>query len=149
MRSYTIIMGSYGRQVGINFKFGGIVANTLNALRVIWVVQEDKGVDVARRVVESLYRQYFEEEQPPSSSQTLLRACKDAGIAEAEAQKLVEDENDGSIDVKRVIREQVANGVDSVPCVTFEGKKRDFTLIGAKEVDEYVKTMEQVLKESS
>jgi len=33
--------------------------------------------------------------------------------------------------------------------VIIEGKRRDFTLQGAKEVDEYVKTLEQVIKESN
>jgi predicted DsbA family dithiol-disulfide isomerase len=47
------------------------------------------------------------------------------------------------------IREQAGNGVDSVPYIVFEGKRRDFTLIGAKEVGEYVKTLEQVVKEAS
>jgi predicted DsbA family dithiol-disulfide isomerase len=38
--------------------------------------------------------------------------------------------------------------VDAVPYVVFEGKRRDFTLEGCKEVDEYVKVLEQVVKES-
>jgi len=47
-----------------------------------------------------------------------------------------------------LIREQAGNGVDAVPYVVIEGKKRDFTLEGAKEVAEYVKVLEQVAKES-
>lgn len=58
------------------------------------------------------------------------------------------DESEGMMDAKMAIREQVGNGVDSVPYVVFEGKKRDFTLVGAKEVGEYLKTMEQVAKEA-
>ena len=73
----------------------------------------------------------------------------DAGIDESEARTVVEDKSEGLMDVKMLVQEQVSNGVDSVPYVVFEGKKRDFTLVGAKEVDEYVKTMKQVLKESS
>ena len=46
-------------------------------------------------------------------------------------------------------REQAGNGVGSVLYVVFEGKRRDFTLVGAKEVGEYVKTLEQVSKECS
>jgi predicted DsbA family dithiol-disulfide isomerase len=79
----------------------------------------------------------------------LLNACIDAGIGKEEANRVVEDDNEGLIDVKKLIQEQLSDGVDSVPNIIFEGKKRDFTLIGAKEVDEYVKTMEQILKESS
>jgi predicted DsbA family dithiol-disulfide isomerase len=52
MRSYTTIMSAYGRQVGIDFKFGGMVANTLPAHRVIWWAQEEFGEDVTGRVVD-------------------------------------------------------------------------------------------------
>ena len=47
-----------------------------------------------------------------------------------------------------MIREQAGNGVDAVPYIVVEGKRRDFTLEGAKEVDEYVKILQQVTKES-
>ena len=36
----------------------------------------------------------------------------------------------------------------AVPYVVLEGKRRDFTLDGAKEVDEYLKELEKVAKES-
>lgn len=47
-----------------------------------------------------------------------------------------------------LIREQASNGVDSVPYIVFEGKRRDFTREGAKEVGEYLKVLEGVAKES-
>ncbi len=46
------------------------------------------------------------------------------------------------------IQEQVGNGVDSVPHVLVEGKKRDITIQGANEVEEYVKALLQIVKES-
>ena len=36
-----------------------------------------------------------------------------------------------------------------VPYVVFERKRRDFTLVGAKEVAEYLKTLEAVAREAS
>jgi len=50
--------------------------------------------------------------------------------------------------VKLLIREQTGNGIDSVPYIVIEGKKRDISLQGAKEVDEYVKWLERVMKET-
>jgi predicted DsbA family dithiol-disulfide isomerase len=50
--------------------------------------------------------------------------------------------------VKSLIREQASNGVDSVPYIVMERKRRDVTLVGAKEVEEYVKALEQIVKES-
>lgn len=96
----------------------------------------------------ALYSQYFENEQHPSSEATLLKATAAAGIPEADAKALIEDEYEGLQDVKMLIREQAGNGIDAVPYIVIEGKRRDFTLQGAKEVPEYVKALEQVIKES-
>lgn len=51
------------------------------------------------------------------------------------------------MDTKMAIREQKSN-TDAVPYIIFEGKRRDFTLEGAKEIEEYYKSMLQVAKES-
>lgn len=96
----------------------------------------------------ALYSQYFENEMHPSQEKTLLAAARDAGVPETSARMVVEDKNDGLRDVQLLIREQIGNSVDSVPNITFEGKKRDLTLVGAKEVAEYTKALEQIAKES-
>jgi len=44
---------------------------------------------------------------------------------------------------------RVEEGIDAVPYIRIEGKKRDFTFEGAREVQEYVKGLMQVVKESS
>jgi predicted DsbA family dithiol-disulfide isomerase len=72
---YTTLMTAYGATAGISYKFGGTVANTLQAHRVIQFFQEEVGAEVADKLINSLYRQYFEEEKHPSSEETLLAAC--------------------------------------------------------------------------
>jgi predicted DsbA family dithiol-disulfide isomerase len=99
-------------------------------------------VDVA------LYSQYFEHQQHPSTDQTLLRAVTEAGIPESDARRFIEDQSEGLQDVKMLIQEQTNNGVDSVPYIVVEGKRRDVTLIGAKEVEEYDKALATIVKES-
>ena len=96
-----------------------------------------------------MYSQYFENEKHPSSPETLLTATTTAGIPEAEAKAFIDDEYEGLQDVKMLVREQTGNGVDSVPHIVIEGKRRDITLTGAREVDEYVKALERVMKESA
>jgi len=151
MQKYVKVMQHLGQQEQppIAFDWHGTVAGTLQAHRIIQVWQERKGPETAREIVDSLYLQYFQEKQHPSSRETLLKACLAAGISQADAEEVVDDEYEGLQDVKLLIREQASNGVDSVPTVIIEGKRRDFTLQGAKEVDEYVKTLEQVIKESN
>ncbi|KAJ9501062.1 hypothetical protein H2202_003620 [Exophiala xenobiotica] len=153
LKMYTTLMTAYGESAGIKFKFGGTMANTLDAHRVIQHFQEEKGAETADKIINSylcqaLYSQFFENERNPSSQETLLKATSDAGISEDEAKAVIEDQNEGLMDVKALIREQASNGVDSVPTIIFEGKRRDFTLIGAKDVEEYEKVLHQVAKES-
>lgn len=95
-----------------------------------------------------MYSQYFENEKHPSSDETLLKAATDAGIPEAEAKAFIEDRDEGVMDVKMAIREQAGNAIDSVPYIILEGKRRDFTLEGAREVEEYEKALASIAKES-
>ncbi|KAF2432765.1 thioredoxin-like protein [Tothia fuscella] len=148
MDMYIKIMSAYGRSCGIDFKFGGVVANTVDAHRVIQYFQEGRGGDFADRIVASLYSQYFENEKHPSARETLMKAAADAGIPEEEAAAVIDDEYEGLQEVKMLIREQAADGVDAVPYIVFEGKRRDFTLQGAKEIEEYLKVLDKVAKEA-
>ncbi|MCJ1366738.1 hypothetical protein MMC16_005868 [Acarospora aff. strigata] len=148
MQMYVTLMTAYGKSAGIDYKFGGTVANTLDAHRLIQHYQEERGSECADGIVNSLYSQYFENEQHPSATATLLAAATAAGVPEADAKAFIEDEYEGLQEVKMLIREQAGNGIDAVPYVVVEGKRRDFTLQGAKEVPEYVKALEQVVKES-
>jgi predicted DsbA family dithiol-disulfide isomerase len=149
MEMYKTLMSAYGKAEGIEYKFGGTVANTLQAHRVIQHYQETNGPETADKLINSLYRQYFEEERHPSSPETLLKAMNAAGIDEQDAKAFIEDEDEGLMDVKMLIREQAGNGIDAVPYVVIEGKRRDISLEGCKEVQEYVKALERVIKESS
>ncbi|KAK0102261.1 hypothetical protein ONS95_005883 [Cadophora gregata] len=149
MKMYTTLMTAYGASAGISYKFHGTVANTLQSHRLIQHMQETHGPTVTDSLINALYKMYFEEEKHPSSKETLLAACKEAGIDEGEAKKVVEDEDEGLLEVKSKIREQAGNGVDSVPFVVVEGRRRDITVQGAQEVGDYVKALEQVVKEST
>jgi len=77
-----------------------------------------------------------------------LQAATESEIPEPEAKKFIEDRSEGLQDVKVLIREQTGNGVDSVPYIVVEGKRRDLTLIGAKEVEEYEKALATIVRES-
>lgn len=141
-------MSAYGVGVGIDFNFRGTIANTMDAHRMIQYYQEEMGSGTADKIVNSLYAQYFESEASPSSHDTLLKAAKDAGIEETKAKAFIGDEYEGLQETKMLIREQAGNGIDAVPYVVLEGKRRDFTIEGAKEVEEYLKELEKVVKES-
>ncbi|KAF2030379.1 thioredoxin-like protein [Setomelanomma holmii] len=150
MQMYIDYMTALGKDDGITFDFsGGTIANTLHAHRILQYLQNNKPPAHAIRALESLYDSYFSHRAHPASHETLTKACLAAGLSEHEAKALVEDDGEELMETKMAIREQVGNAVDSVPYVVFEGKRRDFTLVGAKSVEDYVKVLGQVEKEAS
>ncbi len=114
MQKYTTLMGTYGKEAGIDFDFQGQVANTLDAHRLIQHFQEAFGPTTADKLVTSLYSQYFTQQAHPSASETLLKATSEAGIDRATAEAFLADEYEGLPETKSLIREQASNGVDSV-----------------------------------
>ena len=92
--------------------------------------------------------QYFEQDKHASALETLLQAAKDSDINEKAAEAFIDDDNEYLQETKAFLREQVGNGVDTVPYIIVEGKRRDLTLIGLKEVGEYVQAFEQIAKET-
>ncbi|TQS33208.1 hypothetical protein Golomagni_06454 [Golovinomyces magnicellulatus] len=134
--------------LGLNISFEGEMGNTLHAHRVVQYFQEEKGDETANKIIDGLYTRYFTQGRHPSKDDTLLEACVEAGIDEAEAKKVVDNKELGLRNVKDKLR-TVAMDTDAVPVVVFEGKRRDLTLTGAKQIADYVKALETVAKESS
>lgn len=52
-------------------------------------------------------------------------------------------------ETEALLCEQVSNGVDTLPLVVFEGRRRDFPFKGAKEVRGYLAVMEKLVKENT
>jgi predicted DsbA family dithiol-disulfide isomerase len=126
----------------------GTIANTLPAHRVLHEVQATHDPATTLSLLMNLYEAYFTRGMHPSAGETLRGACVAAGLGDDQVESVVGDESVGLVGVKEKIGEQVSDGVDSVPHVVVEGRRRDFTLVGAKEVEEYVKVLEQVAKEA-
>lgn len=150
MEKFVAYMTALGRDEGIEFNFReGEVAGTGEAHRVLWVLQEEYSPEHALKGLESLYRSYFEQAQHPSTPPTLLSACHAAGLNEEEARSIVDDQERGKKGVERELQQVRADAVDSVPYVVFEGRRRDFTEVGAKGVGEYGKVLGMVEKEAT
>lgn len=80
------------------------------------------------------------------SEETLVAACKEAGIDEGEAKDFI-NSREGAAEVKMAVREQQGNGIDAVPYIVVEGRRRDVTIQGCQELNDYLKAVEQVAKE--
>lgn len=110
-------------------------------------IQSQHGAESACLALQTLYKLYFEDGQHPSSPETLIAACHAAGLEAMESEKLVEDGGLWEQETRQLMEGRRRDGVDSVPTVVVEGRKRDFELVGAKEGREYVKVLGQVEKE--
>jgi len=148
MKKYETVMSAEGLEVGIPFRFDGTIANTTHAHRVIQYFQESKGPEIANKIINDLYGQYFTQAKHPSSRETLMHAVLAAGIPEDEAKKVIEDDDEGLVDMKMLEREQRNNGIDAVPNITLEGKRRDINIEGARTVEEFGKELQKIAKES-
>jgi predicted DsbA family dithiol-disulfide isomerase len=148
MQKYVAVMSAEGLESGIPFRFDGTVASTQHAHRIIQYFQEEKGLEVADKIVNDLYGQYFTEGKHPSSNETLTHALLAAGIPEDEAKRVIEDDSEGMMEMKMLEREQRSNGVDAVPNITIEGKRRDVNIEGARSVEEFEKELQKIARES-
>ncbi|KEY70316.1 hypothetical protein S7711_07012 [Stachybotrys chartarum IBT 7711] len=145
---YQEYVGAQAAAVGATLRFDGPIGNTLHAHRVIQHFQSAEGPETANRLVDALYRLYLCEARHPAADDTLMEACVEASVNEVDAREVVRNKALGEKEVRTQLR-NVASDVDAVPVVRVEGRRRDITLTGAKEVEAYVKALETVIKESS
>jgi len=95
-------MTETGRAVGINFSYGGYTGNTFDSHRLIWKAREEGGSALQDKVVESLFKAYFEEEKSMGEIAVLVACAKRAGMDEADVRGFLEDASGpGAREVRR------------------------------------------------
>ena len=72
------------------------------------------------KVLDSLYKSYFEEGQPPATMKTLMKAARDGGLDEKEVKEYLESGED-KFTIKNKIR-MVDGDIDGVPYIVICGK---------------------------
>ncbi|KAJ3029329.1 UNVERIFIED_CONTAM: hypothetical protein HDU68_012484 [Siphonaria sp. JEL0065] len=136
-------MKQVGSQEGIQFSYGGTIGNSLDSHRLIrYAGTLPNGSDAQDKLVNALYKSYFEEEKSLADVQVLVDAAKVVGIDE----KVVRDEIVGgdlllkeTLDAVENVR---ARGVRGVPHFTV-GEK--YEISGAEEPDNFIKVFEKCL----
>ena len=107
-----------GKDAGINFSFGGKTGHTRDSHRLVELA-ETKGADVQTRVVEELFRSYFEEEGDITSSEVLRQAGVRAGLEEVEVKDWLESDKGGDEVDNKITKAQI-RGVSGVPNFVFQ-----------------------------
>ena len=132
-------LNAAGKEVGINFKFGGKTGNTRDSHRLIQL-GKTKSPQVQTRVVEALFKAYFENEQDITSHDVLREAAVKAGMDEAEVKEWLESDKGGNEVDKEVMQAQMAN-ISGVPNFTLQGK---YEIGGAQDPAAFVQLFERL-----
>ncbi|KAK0386811.1 hypothetical protein NLU13_6647 [Sarocladium strictum] len=130
-----------GKQVGINFKFGGRLGATRDSHRVIHLAGQLGGESLETKTVEGMFAAYFENEQDLTNLDTLRSIAINAGIPEAEFQKSIVETDDGGAEVDRAVMEARYGNVSGVPDFTIQDK---FNFSGAQDPAVILGVLEKV-----
>ncbi|KAL1884132.1 hypothetical protein VTK73DRAFT_6801 [Phialemonium thermophilum] len=123
-----------GETEGIHFDFGkNKVGNTRDAHRVVQLAKTKSG-DLENKVVEELFRSYFEQGGDVTSHDMLIAAAERAGLSREETKKWLED-GSGGAEVDREVKQAYAEGIHGVPDFLINGRYR---INGAQDVEAFV-----------
>lgn len=134
-------MKQVGNTEGIKFSYGGYTGNTLDSHRVIWKAREDGGSLLQDKVVESLFKAYFEEEQSLGEPSVLINCAERAGM---DASTIFEgDDNIGKKETFEELQHyRRAHSVTGVPFFIFDEK---YTFSGAQTASEIMSVFKKLL----
>ncbi|GAB7350978.1 hypothetical protein MBLNU459_g1475t1 [Dothideomycetes sp. NU459] len=121
-------LAQIGKQVGIDFAFGGRTGNTRDSHRLIQLAKT-KGERAQTRVVEQLFKAYFETERDITDHRVLLEAAVAGGLDETEAKQWL-DSDKGGPEVDREVSSAQRKFISGVPNFTVNGK---YEVQGAEE----------------
>lgn len=128
-------MKQVGASVGINFSYGGSIGNTFDGHRLIWMAREVGGSELQDRLVEALFKAYFEQEKSLGEPQVLRECAQLAGMPMDVVETLLQDESIGRNEVKREESEFRARwSCTGVPLFVIDDK---FQLNGAQPAENF------------
>ena len=110
-----------GKEVGIHFSFGGKTGSTRDSHRLIQMAKTKGEEGSQTKVVEALFKAYFEEEQDITSHQVLEAAGVKAGLAEQDIKEWLESDAGGK-EVDQEVTKAQTKGISGVPDFTLQGQ---------------------------
>lgn len=128
-----------GKDIGINFKYGGRTGNTRDSHRLIQL-GKTKGEGVQTRVVEELFAAYFENEEDITDREVLVSRAVRAGLEEKEVREWMES-GAGGEEVDREVMEAKRKFVTGVPNFTINGR---FEIQGAEEPQKFIQVFGEI-----
>ncbi|KAJ6613628.1 thioredoxin-like protein [Mycena sp. CBHHK59/15] len=147
MESMESAMKARGREVGIQFSYGGTVRQTIDSHRLIEKAYQVGGETMQRVVVEALFGGYFEHEQDVGSHVFLAECALKAGAFSTKEEALAFLASSELRDnVGKDIKEAVQIGVSGVPFVILNNK---YAVSGAQGQDTFLEIFRKIASGTS
>ena len=138
-------MKETGLKEGINFSYGGYTGNTFDSHRLIWKAKEVGGIDLQDKVVESLFKAYFEEEKSMGDLSVLIDCANrvEGMMDDVSVKEFLEESNNGKNETLKELEEyRRVYGVSGVPFFIFNDK---YSLSGAQPPDEILSVFKKLV----
>ncbi|KAB8295929.1 hypothetical protein EYC80_008749 [Monilinia laxa] len=132
-------LAQIGKDVGIDFSFGGKTGATRDSHRIIQL-GKTKSPAMQTKVVESLFKSYFEEEGDITSHEVLHSAAVRAGLDEKEVNEWLGSDK-GGLEVDREVEAARRNSIGGVPNFTIQGK---YEIGGAQDSAVFLRLFEKI-----
>ena len=133
-------VSSVASSVGINMSYGGNVGNTFDSHRLVWYAYEKGGSDLQDKVIESLFKAYFEEEKCLSDHHTLMECANRVGL---DATDVISNEELGLRETTSDIQ-KYSRSCRGVPFFIFNDQ---FSVSGAQESSVLVGIFDDILND--
>lgn len=137
-------LAQVGKDVGINFRFGGKTGNTRDSHRLIQL-GKSKSPAIQTRVVEELFAAYFENEGDITSHAVLTSAGVKAGLDEKEVKEWLASDKGGK-EVDTEVEQAQQNQISGVPNFTIQGK---YEVGGAQDPGVFLRLFEKIRAEQA
>ncbi|KAJ1741531.1 hypothetical protein LPJ78_003675 [Coemansia sp. RSA 989] len=132
-----------GKEEGIEFSFGGKMSNTLDSHRLIDYAKLHGLEGTQHKVIQSLFRRYFEQEQDIGDHSVLLDAAEEAGLDREQIRDYLQS-TDG-LDALQTKMEQFKKlGVSGVPFYIINNR---FGISGAESSQAFVDAFDKVFSD--
>ena len=105
-----------GKQVGIDFAFGGKTGNTRDSHRLIQLAKT-KGSEMQTKTIEQLFNAYFEKNEDITDREVLIARGVKAGLDETEAREWMESDKGGK-EVDKEVTQAQEKFISGVPNFT-------------------------------
>lgn len=120
----------------------GLTVNTLNAHRLMWIVNRDRGPEEQTRAAEALFRAHFAEGRDVSDYDELVSIAKSLGMDAVRVRTALEA-GEGLAEVQDAIAAARQLGVTAVPTFVFDGK---YAVEGAQPTTVFQQVLDEVAR---